>query len=288
MQPSSLDETCHEKTFILGLGVNFSGMANIQAAWESSGRADFGIRKCYRTLHSHDGNHGLGPKPKIFQSALESLISGSTDVSHDDDALLTSFVLNSTAYYDYFNHLLSVEEVTITGDCCPSYSSLSANIFLQVRSELAARSIRFLPILFLRNPIYRMHEEVLRKVRSANTPPTYPDFLQSARAFVGSQEDYIFTDYVEVIRKLRPFLGQDLKVVPAEAFGHTWAHEELENQLAIKVPLVPPKKPRRLMKTLGFTEEDYLDFQEAYADVFDAVDAEVGAFDIDLLWNFAS
>lgn len=158
--------TARRKSFLLGVGAQKAGTTWLHDYLSNHENVDLGFRKEYHVFDALSSrNNGF------FETHLrraEDLLAELQNRLDTDDNLLISpggrrqrtfklvdFLYDFNNYFDYFDSLLARDFVALTGDITPSYSGLSADIFMVVKNGLAARGMTPKVVFLMRDPVDR-------------------------------------------------------------------------------------------------------------------------------------
>lgn len=256
------------KTFVLGIGAQKAGTSWLHKQLTSQPYSDFGFTKEY-----HVFDHAM-----IDYNDTEILTSEQT-------AIITNFRENNTEYFDYFQNILSQDDINLTGDITPSYTCLSADTFSHIKQEFNKRNITVKPILIMRDPVYRLHSMAymdrgpfrnktdmlsamhqLHLGRQDSHRSCYDKAMDNASKVFG-KENIFYTLYEDLfdhntIDNLSKFL--DLE------FINTFNLSDKINAAISKFPI---------------TEDEYVYFKSRYMKIYDYCKNELG-LPIDERWTF--
>lgn len=132
------------KTFVLGLGAQKAGTTWFYQYLKSSPKSAMGALKEY---HVWDAIHVKGCRHFL-----------QTDVTQElprKKQIRRQLQESETAYFDYFEKLLTKRGKELTADISPSYSGLSRDVLARIRQGFEKKGIDCKAVFFMRDPVER-------------------------------------------------------------------------------------------------------------------------------------
>ena len=256
-------------TFILGVGAQKSGTTWLHKYINSFENVNSGFRKEY---HIFDAIN-IPECSRFRVSLLKSLTS-------KNKFKIRSMQSNEIEYYNYFSNILDADDIDISADITPSYSSLESDVFQSIFENFQKRNIECKIIYLMRDPFercwssVRMHRKAAGLKKHANN---IKDEEQSLIEYFQTPGAHIRTCYDKTISKLE-------KTIPKENlfFG---IYEELMTEkgmreisqfIGIEPKLefskftfnVSPKKTTLSSKTMKMVVNEFKTVYEVCAEKF--------------------
>lgn len=159
-----------KKIFLLGVGSQKCGTSWLHDVISQSPSVNMGIEKEY---HIHDAR--TLPDCAGFKRRAQKRVAGLKARGNGAKAgsrlqLVLDFHRDVETYYDYFQELVAVNNVHVTGDFTPSYCGLSAETLTDIDTQLASRGMTAKAVFLMRDPVERVwsairmsRREVIRK-----------------------------------------------------------------------------------------------------------------------------
>lgn len=130
-----------KKTFILGVGAQKCGTTWLYRYLKSPSHVNLGVRKEY---HIWDSKY----------SCLEFSSKRFWQIKNSGD-LQQYMMINIPGYYEYYFDSLIKGRINITGDITPSYASLTAAHYSNIKQRLEAKDFQVKVVFLMRDPVQR-------------------------------------------------------------------------------------------------------------------------------------
>ncbi|WGW02660.1 sulfotransferase family protein [Tropicibacter oceani] len=178
-----------DKTFFLGLGGQKCGSSWIQAYLAGQSGSDFGRLGEYQVWE-----HRLGgvfaryrvPEPGAAQK-LRARIKRAVGAAEPVPHLRWRLQGDDTAYFDYFDGLLTAPGILRSGDITPSYAALGPDLLTRIKRGMEARGATVKVLFSMRDPVDRLRSH-LRMEMAKGRLPAAKDNEAPLRQFYASDE----------------------------------------------------------------------------------------------------
>lgn len=264
-----------QNTFVLGVGAQKAGTTWLHRALSQQPYSEFGIAKEYQVLHAMYEPFA-GAKRRDIQMA--SMAKSSDELSPRATVsaeLRASFLENNQLYYDYFESLLKGPAITLVGDITPIYSALSPETLSTVKAEFSARGIEVLPILIMRDPVYRLQSFVRMQMRRKGLAPSYGAEIKRMTEYAGTAPDLRRCDYERIYGSLQKVFGTSFLVFFYETFFTEKSLVKIENAIGESLYNVDvTKRVGASSSQVKLSSDDYLYFRRIYDGIFKFVEKQ--------------
>lgn len=277
------------KTFLLGVGCQKGGTTWLHDYLVRHPNADMGFRKEY---HLFDAL--FVPECRVFLDEIKAraaaLIAQAPFPLPGDHQIikLLGFYADPREYFDYFLALATrSDETRLVGDISPSYCSLPAEAFAEIKRELSERGIEVKVVFVMRDPVDRCISASRMGRRNAAErgeslgPTDKAIMVQQACA-----RDYeIRTRYESTIRNLeKVFTQSEIFYGFYESFFCAESIRRLTSFLDI--PFVEPDFTRRLNVSSGdpLDASGRLAIYQHYRETYDYVASRFGHAELSRIW----
>ena len=157
------------------------------------------------------------------------------------DWAVTNMIRNEVKYFDFFENLLCINQITVTGDLSPSYCMLSAERLSFIRDKFMSRGITVKPLILVRDPLERAKSAIQFNLVKRNfsegilVGETCPN--RALLRYIFSEHAKFRAEYARTIKNAMSVFGEENTLVLCyeELFNHP-AVTELSTWLGITVP----------------------------------------------------
>lgn len=273
-----------QKTFILGVGAQKTGTTWLHQMLSSQKYSDFGFTKEYQILHAIYNADTNIKRRHIVNDAFAKMNNNYDSWRGSPKSMLLSFLANPSSYYAYFASRVQPEDICLTGDISPIYSSLSSEALKTIKVKFNEYGIQVLPVFIMRDPVYRLQSFIRMQFRSKGIKPSYDEEVGAMQSYIGSPEDERRVNYVKTFRNLQEAFGNDANLFFYEDFFRPESIRHLEGKIGAKIEGVQFSKHVGKSRSVNLLKrEDYELFKFAYDDIYEFGKS---AFSIPAPWGF--
>jgi hypothetical protein len=280
-----------EKTFLVGAGCQKGGTTWLFKYLKRSPAFVRGYMKEYHVFDALDLESEQLTRNRIFRKAEEALAAGREGGKVRAMALhRMSMYGNPELYYDYFAGLLLTRPTgRLTVDMTPDYGLLPAQRFRDIREGFAARGVRTVSVMSMRDPVDRIWSHI--RMQAQRFPTMFDQPLHEVLRERHAHDNYALrTRYDRTIAALdEAFDADDVHFVFYEELFTDRRVRELCAFLGIDFiePDFDVRSNASASPTDGVPDDVVREVARHFAGVYDAAATRFPDVDLAALWPSA-